>query len=245
VLGVALALTLSAGGGELKLAAHELTLTGMDPGLAEGLTDHLAQSFQRVSVVSPRDIRALIGLERQKELMGCADAASNCMAELGNALGVSQVIVGEVLKVGPHVQVHLRVLTASSGKIVANHSEELRSTDDLLPALVRAAHDLEQQMLGPLPSTARASRRPLALIPLGVAVIAGAVGGVLLGLESDLYARLTVAGQPGSFAEDPLQAAARGRTFQTTGVVLVSAAVVCLLAAAAIWLFADAPEGGQ
>jgi TolB-like protein len=239
MLGVAVALALSTAGGDVKLAAHPLTVTGMDPTMAQGLTDHLAQSFRRVRVITPHDIAAVLGLERQKELLGCAENAANCMAELGNALGVSGVIVGEVLKVGQHVQVNLRVLDAASGRVVASHAEELDSAEDVLQALKRSADDLEQQLLHMPTATSH-----LAAIPFAIGVAAGVAGAVLFGLALDLHARLT-SGQPGSFTEDPAQAVARGQTFQTAGIVLVSAAAVGLIVAGILWLVSGSSEGGR
>src|SRR3712207_8464674 len=36
-------------------------------------------------VIGPSEIRAVIGLERQKQLLGCSDESSDCLAEIGGA----------------------------------------------------------------------------------------------------------------------------------------------------------------
>jgi hypothetical protein len=42
---------------------------------------------QRVRVTTQRDVAQIIGLERQKQLLGCSDQDSSCNAELAGALG--------------------------------------------------------------------------------------------------------------------------------------------------------------
>ncbi len=76
---------------ELKLAAPGLTTSGLDAAMSAPLTDHLAQAFTGIRVVTARDISVLLGFERQKQLLGCSDDGM-CMAELGNALGVQGVL---------------------------------------------------------------------------------------------------------------------------------------------------------
>jgi TolB-like protein len=239
VVALAMAVALAAAPGDMKLAAHGLTLTGMDASLAEGLTEHLAQSFKRVRVITARDIGALLGLERQKQLMGCNDAATNCMAELGNALGVQGVLLGELLKVGARVQINLRVLDPLNGQVMASYSEELDASDDLLRALARGAGRLEGQLLSDAPSAAT-SLRTYAAFPLGLGIAAGISGGVMLGLAASLYGQLTAAGMPGSFTDDPGQAVVRGRNFQISGIALLGVAAACLIVAGLLFIFGGA-----
>ncbi|MBL8950883.1 MAG: hypothetical protein JNK82_08910 [Myxococcaceae bacterium] len=104
------AVLISAAAPELKIAAPGLTLNGLDEKLSSPFTDHLAQRFEGVRVITSRDIAALLGLQRQAQLLACGDAAANCMAELGNALGVDGVLIGDVVKLGRVVQLNLRII---------------------------------------------------------------------------------------------------------------------------------------
>jgi hypothetical protein len=49
------------------------------------------------TVIGPEDVNALIGFEKQKELVGCDDV--NCMAEIAGALGVDLLVVLRVARV--------------------------------------------------------------------------------------------------------------------------------------------------
>src|SRR3954462_2631454 len=109
---------------ELKIAAPGLTVTGIDGALAGPLTDQVAKAFAPIRVVTPRDIAALLGLERQKELLGCASSGS-CMAELGNALGVQGVLLGDIVKLGETIQINVRIIDPVQGRGLAMASERL------------------------------------------------------------------------------------------------------------------------
>ena len=101
---------------ELKLAAPGLVTSGMDGSLAGPLTDHLAKAFAPIRVITARDISVLIGLERQKQLLGCKEDSDSCMAELGNALGVQGVLLGDIVKLGKAMQINLRVIDPVAGR---------------------------------------------------------------------------------------------------------------------------------
>lgn len=237
---------------ELKLACPGLNISGLDASVAGPLTDHLAQQFDGVRVVTPRDISALLGLERQKQILGCADTAASCMAELGNALGVQGVVLGDVVKLGKAVQVNLRIIDPVDGKSLARASERVSSEDEIFEALTRAAHSLRQQFLTAMgapassaiaPPTAEAvsassgggGTRRFSPIPLAVGGAAVAVGAVLMGISNGVYVRLTT-GNPGSItaAEAP-GLAQSGRTFQTVGVVMIAVGAVAVASGAALF----------
>jgi hypothetical protein len=229
VLSLALCVVVTAAPTDFKLAAQDVRLTGIDPALSEALTVHLGQSFKRANVVTSRDIAAILGLERQKQLMGCSDAASSCLAELGNALGVSGIVATDLTKLGAHVQLNMRVLDPTDGKVLARYSEELGSIDDAFKALARGAGELEAQLL---PAAPGVSLRTLGYVPLVAGIVSVGVGSILYGLAASLYGQLTAVGMPGSYTNEPAAAAAtRGQTYQNSGIALLIAGGVLVVAA--------------
>src|SRR5688500_16256709 len=86
----------------MKLALPGLQVVGIDPKLGAFYGEHFAQqlTLRGARVTSTSEISALLGLERQKQLLGCSDEASSCMAELAKALGVDGLALGDVAKVG-------------------------------------------------------------------------------------------------------------------------------------------------
>src|SRR4051794_21934292 len=55
-------------------------------------------AYPDAQVISESDIGALLGLERQKLMVGCDDDA--CLAQIGGALGVEYLLTSEASRVG-------------------------------------------------------------------------------------------------------------------------------------------------
>lgn len=125
----------------LPLAA----LGGVPEDTARLLGEALAGELRRkagVSVITPADVSALLGVERTRQVLGCTDAG--CMAELGGALGADRVIQGSLGRVGDSVVLNLVALDPRKARAIASASERLRAGDDdaLLDALPRVADRL-------------------------------------------------------------------------------------------------------
>src|SRR4051812_21332764 len=99
-------------------------LHGGDPsaggaGLFGGLlSDELGK--YGVRVLTARQIAAVIGLDRQKQLMGCNEGTA-CVAELAGAMGADGLIVGDVGKLGDTYAINVKVLSAKDGSTLALH----------------------------------------------------------------------------------------------------------------------------
>src|SRR5262249_36568893 len=77
----------------LEPASPELKATA---GVLTGvLLDELTR-VPHVSALGSSEIATLIGLERQRTLLGCEAEGSECLAEMGNALGAKYVVRGMV-----------------------------------------------------------------------------------------------------------------------------------------------------
>lgn len=86
-------------------------------------------------VISADSIAALLGLERQKQLLGCADEAASCIAELAGALDVDRLLSGDLGRVGETVILNVSLLDARNGKLLARASRQARSASSLEPLL--------------------------------------------------------------------------------------------------------------
>lgn len=201
------------------LAAPPWTAVEVSAEKAQFFSMHLASALRDrgLSVITSQDIAMLLGVERQKQLLGCGEEATNCMVELGSALGAQLVVTGTIAKLESTYQVKLRVLQSGDGKVVAQEGAKAGSQEGLLSSLDDAAASLARQ-LGvkekvPPPKSARA----LAWIPaVGAGVFALAGGlfyGLALGRSAELDRRLV----PGvTRAElDPVVRA--GQTFELLG----------------------------
>lgn len=235
---------------QLRLASPGLSATNVKPELGALLSEHVAQQLKLAGaeVVTPKEIGALLGLERQKQLTGCTEEASSCTAELAAALGVDGLVLGDVGRVGERYLVNLKVVASKNGKTVAAFSETANSEDAVLDVLTRGARalaepassNLGRSLSGSLGGTSTRTR--LALIPLAVGVLAAGVGGVFLLQAQGTYA---------SLANGSVKSASGGRSLQADGEQQQTVARVGLgvgaagLVAAAVMYFATPTSGAM
>lgn len=134
-------------------------LSGVDEGTARLLGDALAGELRKrpgVRVLSQADVAALLGVERTRQMLGCAE--SGCLAELGGALGADRIVHGSLGRVGDSLVVNLATLDPKKAVTAASVSERLRGqgAEPFLDALPRLADALlggsgPGPAFGPLP----------------------------------------------------------------------------------------------
>lgn len=94
-----------------RIGVFQLSMVGVDAALQTTAIDALATAVAALpgrTVVSRTEIEAMIGLERLKDTIGCNDVS--CMAELGMAAGVRQLIGGSISKVDDALLVTLQLI---------------------------------------------------------------------------------------------------------------------------------------
>jgi hypothetical protein len=119
-------------------------LGGVAPDTAQLLGDALAGELRKragVSVLTPSDVAALLGVEKTRQMLGCSD--SGCMVEIGGALGADRVVHGSLGRVGASLVVNLSALDPKRAQAAASVSERLRSGGeeaflDVLPSMADA-----------------------------------------------------------------------------------------------------------
>lgn len=145
-------------------------------------------------VLTSEDITAVLGLERQKQFLGCAD--TSCTAELAGALGVDAIIVTRMGRVGTQQTVISKVLLAKSGEVLAEATEPVPRPDVLSGVMAHVAWRLASSLRARWPEVTPGSEptldgsRRLNLVGLGIAgagVAAAAIGvGLRLKAEGTL-----------------------------------------------------------
>ncbi|MDP3503351.1 MAG: hypothetical protein Q8S33_23655 [Myxococcales bacterium] len=175
-----------------KLAAPSWTAVEVSPEKAQFFALHLSSALRDrgLSVISSQDIATLLGVERQKQLLGCAEDSSSCMVELAGALGAQLVLSGSIAKLETTYQVNLRVLQSSDGKVVAQQVVRAESQEQLLVALDDAAASLARQLASGTTPGSAPKASSLAWIPVVGAGVFAVLGGVFLGLASARSAEL-------------------------------------------------------
>jgi hypothetical protein len=127
-----------------RVAVLDLQYAGDgDRKAVEGLSALLASEVARrpaLAVVSGADLRALIGFERQKALIGCSGGA--CAAEVAGTLGVSYLVSSEIAKVGSSWLLSLALLDAARATSVSRLTRKAGSIDGLVDETSGAVEEL-------------------------------------------------------------------------------------------------------
>lgn len=97
-----------------------------------------ADGVDRFRVISSKDITAVLGLERQRQLLGCSEDSS-CMTEIASALGAEFLLVASVGKVGENYLVSTRLMDTRSARAVGRGSAQVTEPSALFSALWTAA----------------------------------------------------------------------------------------------------------
>lgn len=135
----------------VKLAAPGLSTLNVTPEAATYFLDHLGHQLQAqgVDVLTSSEIAALLGLERQRQLLGCTDEQNSCLAEMANALGTDGLVRGSLGKFGNVYQLDLKVLS-SGGQTLASFSKKADGDEALLSSLDAGAVVLASQLFASL-----------------------------------------------------------------------------------------------
>jgi hypothetical protein len=230
---LALALTLAAT--PVKVAATPWAHSGLDPTFAGALQTRFIDLLGRrgLHVTSPDDIAAVLGVERQKELLGCSEAS--CTAELAGALGVDVILNATVVRGEAGFTATLRAVGAKDARVLASLSERLASERALQDWLDTAAEQLASQLMEGSAATSGVSASSRStILPWSPAILGGAlaIGGVIT-----FFLREGPASQlrMGGLSPDAAHAArVQGQTLEQAGVGLMIAGGV-LVAAGVVW----------
>lgn len=210
-----------------KVAAARFAVVDLSEARADFYTEHFADRLadQGLRVVTPREVATIVGMDRQRALLGCAEAAASCLVEMANALGVDAVVLGTVAKVGSEFQVNLKIIAAENGRRLAAFSTKVASEGQVVDALTSAAPAMAKELAAALgrplqEKTASASASPgargLWWLPATVGVLALAGGTV--GLVSAESARAKLAsGEPVPNAAAVLESGQTARTLGWVG----------------------------
>lgn len=157
-----------------KLAVLDVQAVGAPTEQAVALGEAITQELSRrgfFEVISSHDIRALLGVEREKALLGCGD--SSCTAELSGALGARFVLQSTLTRLGDSLQLSMQMLDTAKAQSVARSVRLAKDPKQLADFLPWASAEATATPLPPAPSKVL----PWTLIGLGATGFAA--GGIL------------------------------------------------------------------
>lgn len=128
------------------LAVFDLEARGADPLKAQAVTVGVVRGVRQLDVfqvLSADDVRQLLAIERSRQLMG---SGGNDLSPVNEALGARHAITGSLTSVGEKLQVELRLLDTSNGKVLSQKT----LGPVVLADLVRDVPNLSQELVSPL-----------------------------------------------------------------------------------------------
>ncbi len=139
---------------------------GFDADRAELFNEFLQNELRGAghTVIGRSDIEALVGLEKLKDALACD--TTSCMAEIGGALGVDEIITGAIGKLDPYLLITLKRLSPKEGRVLKQATEKLadagdRQLVDSIPRLVAQLYDLKPPQPAPPAEAAAPAPAPV------------------------------------------------------------------------------------
>jgi hypothetical protein len=173
-----------------KLAIPEFSGVNLAPNEATLYANALAGALSRggLEVLTSRDLATLLGMERQKQLLGCSE--SSCFTELVGALGADAVVLGDIGRLGSGYVVQLKVLASQQAQVLALFSAQAADGAEVVKVLERGAVDVQNQLAAKWnrPELVRAVQAPVNRRWVSYVVGGVGLGAVLAGLLLNLPA---------------------------------------------------------
>ncbi|MDP1821658.1 MAG: hypothetical protein Q8L48_00365 [Archangium sp.] len=217
-----------------KLAAPEWSTVNIPADLASFYAGEVARVLrgEGFEVISSRDIATVLGFERQKQLLGCAEDANACMTELGAALGCDGILTANLARLDDTYQGSLRILS-TDGRTLADERVEATGQKALAEALEAAALRLVKKLRPQVPPP---GPRRLSWIPLAAGVALGVGAGVSLGVANSNFVQLDASGEAKA-----LQLANEGKALQGAGWAMAGVGAAALAGAALMFALGGDP----
>ncbi len=152
---------------------------GAQPDLATLLEEATVAEVSRAGyfqVIGSKDVQTLLGLERQKQLLGCSEDSGSCMTELAGALGARFVLTGSVSKLGDAYQLTLQTLDSQRATTLGRSVRLARDEVLLRKGIAYAASEATGTPAPPPPSR---------VVPYSMVAVGGllVVGGGVIGMD--------------------------------------------------------------
>lgn len=202
--------------------------------VAEEIARALPSSAYKVTTAA--QLQTVLGLERQRALLGCGENSNSCMTELADALGTDVIATSTLAKTSEGLRCNVVFVSGRDGTALERVSVEASSDGQLLEQLFSAVSDAGARLFaaqrpGAKLEPGQRGVRHLAWAP-GVAALV--LGGTAAGLfvASGNNAR-TLESRQGLVANaaEAHELAVTGRTTETLGWVFAGVGAAALLTA--------------
>ncbi|HUB06726.1 MAG TPA: hypothetical protein VMB50_06985, partial [Myxococcales bacterium] len=127
----------------VKVAVQDLEAgLGADPKLVHLVTTLTVSELRKLpglAVTSRQDIENLLGFAKERQMLQCSEAS--CLAEIGGALGVDQMVTGSLSRLGDSLVLVLRAVDVHKARVLHDVTRRVAADKpdavlDLLPGAV-------------------------------------------------------------------------------------------------------------
>jgi hypothetical protein len=240
-MGIGVALLCALGAAPMNISAPPWTFTNVsaaEGAVYQGRFLTLLGEKTGLRITTAEDVANVLGLERQKQLLGC-DNGESCTAEVAAALGADALVTGTLAKAGSSFVITLRGVNTVNGQPFATASARLKSEDELLSFIDAEAKSFAARMIDAYQLFVEERTAPRIrykvwpwLIAGGGALLAG-LGGTFFAISRSHYQMLLNGSFGTMFTRDNSSYALYrndGQFFQDAGVGLMIAGGVGVVA---------------
>ncbi|MBX7113559.1 MAG: hypothetical protein K1X64_04425 [Myxococcaceae bacterium] len=230
----------------VQVAAPGFNAHGMNESAGTFYSDQVAQqlSFHGLKVMTHSEVLALLGNNRQKQLLGCNDDSSSCALELAGALGTDGLLLGEVAKVGDTYRLSVRIISSKNGEKLSSAVVSSASENSLLEAFSAISATMANEAVSRARgepavassvSTLRTGTRRFFWIPAAVGALALGAGTFEYFQAKARYDRLR--SSETLIEPDPTRLRSEGQTAQTLAFAGFGVGAAALLGAGGLLMF--------
>ena len=124
----------------LDVQAQSSVPESMATGVLSLVVHDVRQRAVPALVVGADEIRAMVGVEHQKQLLGCTEVS--CLAEIGGALGAEKLVLGSLSRFGETYVLDLKLVDARTAKVLAEGSARVKEEGALPDAVTQSVASL-------------------------------------------------------------------------------------------------------
>lgn len=111
-----------------RIAVYDLKLEGIDNSMGAVVTESLLgelRKLQGISAIGMDEVRDMLAFEHAKDKMGCDDVT--CLAEIGGALGVDDLLTGRLSRAGTEHVMSLRRIDQGQAQTLGTFNQRLEA----------------------------------------------------------------------------------------------------------------------
>jgi TolB-like protein len=218
----------------LELSASDPKLVALAKSITEQVQTELGHDGA-IEVVGASDLALALGVERQKELVGCGEGSNTCMAEISQALGAPWLVSGSLSRSGDAMRLDLKLIRTANAKAQYRGGRAFKGEANVFDVVSVLSRELAAEL------TPRGETRVGPWVLMGSGVAAGAVGAVLTVKAANDGAAGTMAGAAnGKTAAQVLEAQRSANTLMVVGPAVAGVGVAALITGV-VWLASGKP----